>query len=159
MASTSIQRHYQRHHTMEKYYQQQKRAQQRSDALMSLSKLAFAGFIVLLVAKKEFREPFQRYLLITNDTVLIPFKHFLGATWHRVGPILIAALEWVVKVGGATLRMVGSVGLVALVAALAVAILIAMPTPEDIGKDLRDDLQQSYRRHRQTQLQEQGRMW
>ena len=69
------------------------------------------------------------------------------------------ALEWVVKVGGATLRMVGSVGLVALVAALAVAILIAKPTLEDIGKDLRDDLQQSYRRHRQTQLQEQGRMW
>ena len=159
MASTSIQRHYQRHHTMEKYYQQQKRAQQRSDALMSLSKLAFAGFIVLLVAKKEFREPFQHYLSITNDTVLIQFKHFLGATWHRVGPILIAALEWVVKVGGATLRMVGSVGLVALVAALVVAILIAKPTLEDIGKDLRDNLQQSYRRHRQTQLQEQGRMW
>ena len=55
--------------------------------------------------------------------------------------------------------MVGSVGLVALVAALAVAILIAKPTLEDIGKDLRDNLQQSYRRHRQTQLQEQGRMW
>ena len=82
MANTSIQRHYQRHHTMEKYYQQQKRAQQRSDALMSLSKLAFAGFSVLLVAKQEFREQFQRYLSITNEHVLIPLRDFLGATWH-----------------------------------------------------------------------------
>ena len=28
MANTSIQQHYQRHHTMEKYYQQQKRAEE-----------------------------------------------------------------------------------------------------------------------------------
>ena len=159
MASTSIQQHYQRHHNMEKYCQQQKRAQQRSDALISLSKLAFAGFSVLLVVKQEFREQFQRYLLNTNDTVFIPLRDFLVATWHRVGPILIVALEWVVMVGGATMKMVGSVGLVALVGALVAAILIAKPTLEDIGKDLRDDLQQSYRRHRQMHLQEQGRMW
>ena len=77
----------------------------------------------------------------------------------RFATILTAVLERIVDVGGSAIKILAGVGLILLLAALVVGIIIAQPTLQEIGQDLRDDLQQNYRRHKWMRRYEQRGMW
>ena len=131
---------------------------------------AFIGVYGLFLFEQRFREQVT--------TALISLCEFLGGTPAQMGPFLLVALEgfWTVlnrsvpfllgilkatvTMVGAIVKVVGSVGLVLLVAAFMVALMIAQPTLQEIGEDLRNDLQQHYKSHKRMQRKDQeGLIW